>query len=174
MKGLVHIYEGSGKGKTTAGVGLTVRCAGGGFQVVYSQFLKDGTTGEMNILREIPNITVMVEPRHFKFSFLMNEEEKKEARAAYTELFGQVTATAVEKEARLLVLDEILDVCNAELLDVAVVVDFLNHRPDGLEVVMTGRNPKPELVELADYITKMDAVRHPYQKGVAARKGIEM
>lgn len=69
MKGLVHIYEGTGKGKSTAGVGLTIRCAGNGFPVVYSQFLKDGTTGEMNILRKIPNITVLVENIILDFLF---------------------------------------------------------------------------------------------------------
>ena len=95
MKGLVHIYEGTGKGKSTAGVGLTIRCAGNGFPVVYSQFLKDGTTGEMNILRKIPNITVLVEEHHFGFSFLMTPEEKVEAKAAYTALFEKVKAAAV-------------------------------------------------------------------------------
>ena len=171
MKGLVHIYEGTGKGKSTAGVGLTIRCAGNGFPVVYSQFLKDGTTGEMNILRKIPNITVLVEEHHFGFSFLMTPEEKVEAKAAYTALFEKVKAAAVEQNARLLVM---LDLCNAELIDTAMVVDFLKNRPEQLEVVMTGRNPKPELVELADYITNMNAVKHPFEKGVPARKGIEM
>ena len=109
MKGLVHIYEGTGKGKSTAGVGLTIRCAGNGFPVVYSQFLKDGTTGEMNILRKIPNITVLVEEHHFGFSFLMTPEEKVEAKAAYTALFEKVKAAAVEQNARLLVMDEMLD-----------------------------------------------------------------
>ena len=169
MKGLVHIYEGTGKGKSTAGVGLTIRCAGNGFPVVYSQFLKDGTTGEMNILRKIPNITVLVEEHHFGFSFLMTPEEKVEAKAAYTALFEKV-----KQNARLLVMDEMLDLCNAELIDTAMVVDFLKNRPEQLEVVMTGRNPKPELVELADYITNMNAVKHPFEKGVPARKGIEM
>ena len=174
MKGLVHIYEGTGKGKSTAGVGLTIRCAGNGFPVVYSQFLKDGTTGEMNILRKIPNITVLVEEHHFGFSFLMTPEEKVEAKAAYTALFEKVKAAAVEQNARLLVMDEMLDLCNAELIDTAMVVDFLKNRPEQLEVVMTGRNPKPELVELADYITNMNAVKHPFEKGVPARKVIEM
>ena len=169
MKGLVHIYEGTGKGKSTAGVGLTIRCAGNGFPVVYSQFLKDGTTGE-----KIPNITVLVEEHHFGFSFLMTPEEKVEAKAAYTALFEKVKAAAVEQNARLLVMDEMLDLCNAELIDTAMVVDFLKNRPEQLEVVMTGRNPKPELVELADYITNMNAVKHPFEKGVPARKGIEM
>ena len=132
MKGLVHIYEGTGKGKSTAGVGLTIRCAGNG------------------------------------------PEEKVEAKAAYTALFEKVKAAAVEQNARLLVMDEMLDLCNAELIDTAMVVDFLKNRPEQLEVVMTGRNPKPELVELADYITNMNAVKHPFEKGVPARKGIEM
>ena len=83
-------------------------------------------------------------------------------------------AAAVEQNARLLVMDEMLDLCNAELIDTAMVVDFLKNRPEQLEVVMTGRNPKPELVELADYITNMNAVKHPFEKGVPARKGIEM
>ena len=174
MKGLVHIYEGNGKGKTTAGVGLAIRCAGCGFDVVYSQFLKDGSTGEMSILRKIPNITVMVEEKHFPFSFLMTEEEKKEATAYYTRLFEQVTSYATEHRSRLLVMDELLDLCNAELIDISKVVEFLKNRPEELEVVLTGRNPKPELVELADYITKMDKVKHPFEQGVPARKGIEM
>lgn len=174
MKGLVHIYEGSGKGKSTAGVGLTVRCAGCGFSVVYSQFLKDGTTGELNILHQIPNITILVEEKHFKFSFLMTPEEKEEAKQCYTALFEKVTKTAIEQNARLLVMDEMLDLCNAELIDTEKVVAFLKNRPEEMEVVMTGRNPKPELAELADYMTKMEAIKHPYQKGVPARKGIEM
>lgn len=174
MSGLVHIYEGSGKGKSTAGVGLTVRCAGCGFPVVYSQFLKDGTTGEMNILRQIPNVTILVEEKHFKFSFLMTPEEKVEAKACYTALFEKVVAAAIEKEARLLVMDEMIDLCNAELIETERVVEFLKNRPKDLEVVMTGRDPKPELVELADYMTKMEAIKHPFEKGIPARKGIEM
>lgn len=174
MKGLVHIYEGTGKGKSTAGVGLAVRCAGCGFQVLYSQFLKDGSTGEMKILREIPNIAVMVEEKHFPFSFVMTPEQKVEAKAYYTKLFEEVTAYAVFHSCRLVVMDEIIDLCNAQLIDIQLVVDFLKNRPEDMEVVMTGRDPKPELVELADYYTRMDKVKHPFEQGVPARKGIEM
>ncbi len=173
MKGLIHIYEGSGKGKTTAGVGLAVRCAGCGFLVVYSQFLKDGSTGEMNILRQIPQIRVMVEEKHFPFSFLMTPEQKAEASQYYTSLFHQVTSCAADNQARLLVMDELLDLCNADLISLDLVTDFLKNKPEELEVVMTGRNPKPELVELADYYTKMDKIKHPFDQGVRARAGIE-
>ena len=96
-----------------------------------------------------------------------------EAKAAYTALFEKVKAAAVEQNARLLVMDEMLDLCNAELIDTAMVVDFLKNRPEQLEVVMTGRNPKPELVELADYITNMNAVKHPFEKGVRQEKGLK-
>lgn len=174
MKGLVHIYEGNGKGKTTAGVGLAVRCAGNGFPVIYSQFLKNGTSGEIGILRQIPNVTVMVDSQSFGFTFRMTPEQKRQAKEAYTALFDRVTAAAVEQNARLLVLDELLDLCNAELIDLPRIITFLKNRPEKLEVVMTGRNPKPELVELADYITDMRAVRHPFERGIPARKGIEM
>lgn len=174
MKGLVHIYEGNGKGKTTAGVGLAVRCAGNGFPVIYSQFLKNGTSGEIGILQQIPNVTVMVEPHSFGFTFRMTPEQKAQAKEAYTALFDRVTAAAVEQKARLLVMDELLDLCNARLIDLPRITTFLKNRPEELEVVMTGRNPKPELVELADYITDMRAVRHPFEQGIPARKGIEM
>lgn len=173
MKGFVHIYEGNGKGKSTAGVGLAVRCAGCGFPVVYSQFLKDGSTGEMGILRQIPQITIMVEEKHFPFSFLMTSEQKEEACAYYTALFQKVTAYAVEHQVRLLVMDELLDLCNAQLIDLNLVTEFLKNRPEELEVVMTGRDPKPELVELCDYYTRMEKIKHPFDQGVPARKGIE-
>ena len=103
----------------------------------------------------------------------MTPEQKVEAKAYYTSLFEKVTAHAKEIRARLLVMDEILDLCNAELIDLQLVTDFLKNKPEGLEVVMTGRNPKPELVELADYYTKMEKVKHPFDQGVAARVGIE-
>ena len=168
MKGLVHIYEGTGKGKSTAGVGLTIRCAGNGFPVVYSQFLKDGTTGEMNILRKIPNITVLVEEHHFGFSFLMTPEEKVEAKAAYTALFEKVKAAAVEQNARLLVMDEMLDLCNAELIDTAMVVDFLKNRPEQVDGGMSGGFPIQVLVDLADFLTYMNGGMHRFDKGVPA------
>lgn len=173
MKGFVHIYEGNGKGKSTAGVGLAVRCAGCGFPVVYSQFLKDGSTGEMNVLRQIPQITIMVEEKHFPFSFLMTPEQKKEATAYYTELFEKVVAYACDNQVRLLIMDELIDLCNAELIELSLVTEFLKNKPEELEVVMTGRNPKEELVELADYYTRMEKVKHPFDQGVPARVGIE-
>lgn len=174
MKGLVHIYEGDGKGKTTAGVGLAIRCAGCGFPVVYAQFLKDGSSGEINILRNIPEITVKVCTTRFGFTFHMDAETKIRAKEAYEDLFRQAVTCAEETSCRLLVLDEILDACNRGLLDSGLVTGFLKNRPGELEVVLTGREPGREFTEFADYITVMKKVRHPFTQGIPARKGIEM
>ncbi len=174
MDGLIHIYEGNGKGKTTAGVGLAVRCAGRGRKVVYSQFLKDGSSGEIGVLKNIPGIIVMTGGKNFGFTFRMNEEQKKEAAAFYRKLFLDIVNTAVEKKAGLLVMDEVLDACNSGMLDTRELVDFLKNRPKDMEVVLTGRNPAPELVEMADYVTQMTKKKHPFDRGIGAREGIEM
>ncbi len=174
MKGLIHMYEGDGKGKTTAAVGLAVRCAGCGFPVVYAQFLKDGSSGEIAVLERIPEITVKVCTTSFGFTFRMDEETKIRAKKAYEDLFLQAAESAKAQSCRLLVLDEVLDACNRGLLDPELVLGFLNERPEELEVVLTGREPGMEFKELADYITVMKKERHPFEKGIPARKGIEM
>ena len=174
MKGMIHIYEGNGKGKSTAAAGLAVRCAGCGYFVVYSQFLKDGTSGEIKILKEIDNIKVMICDTRFGFTFQMNEETKQKAEKAYQQLFLDVTKTAIKQRSRLLILDEVLDVINSGLLKENIVIDFLKGKPEELEVVLTGRNPSEALKELADYITRMEKVKHPFEQGIPARKGIEM
>ncbi len=173
QQGLIHIYEGNGKGKTTAGVGLALRCAGHGFPVVYSQFLKDGSSGEIGLLRQIPQITVMVNEKSFGFTFRMNEEQKKEATGSYETLLESVIRQTVSGGCRLLVLDEVLDACNCGMVSTERLVDFLKQKPEELEVVMTGRNPAQELVELADYITYMKKIKHPFDRGIYAREGIE-
>lgn len=174
MKGLIHIYEGNGKGKSTAAAGLAIRCAGCGFSVVYSQFLKNGTSGEIKILKEIPQIQVMICESGFGFTFQMDEDTRQKAGEAYRQLFLDVTEAAAKQHSRLLVLDEVLDAVNSGLLSEDIVTDFLEGKPEELEVVLTGRNPSEKLKTLADYITIMEKVKHPYEQGIPARTGIEM
>ncbi len=170
-QGLVHIYCGDGKGKTTAAMGLALRCAGHDEKVVVAQFLKDGTSGECRLLDALPNVQVLSCNPYGKFSFQMSQQEKTETRIA----IGQVFASAVQaaQEARLLVLDEAMSAMTCGFLDTDVVVDFLRHRPAGLEVVLTGRNPPQAVTALADYISEIQKVRHPFDSGLAARDGIE-
>lgn len=170
--GLVHLYCGDGKGKTTAAVGLAVRHSGRGGKVVFAQFLKDGTSGECCVLAKL-GVTVLAANPVGKFSFRMSEEEKAETAAALGRTFDAATGFAVRERATLLVLDEVCAAVNCGFLPEKTLTEFLESRPDSLEVVLTGRDPSENLQMHADYITEMKKRRHPFDEGVAAREGIE-
>lgn len=174
MSGLIHIYEGDGKGKTSAGVGLSVRCAGSGQKVLYTQFLKDDHSNELKVLEQIACITVERCKESFGFSFQMTPEVKEQAKQYYTEHFRKVTKQAVEGNYRLLVMDELIATYNLNMVEQSEVVEFLKKKPQELEVVMTGREPAKELVELANYVSRIVKVKHPFDQGIPARVGIEM
>ncbi len=171
MAGLIHLYCGDGKGKSTASVGLSVRAAGAGRKVVFTQFFKDGTSSELRVLRALPEVEVLVCERHFGRFRNMSEAEKREAKEAYSALLEK----ALEKAAGadLLVLDEAVSACNHAILSEERLLEFLRSRPEGLEVVLTGRDPSEALRSAADYVTEMRKLRHPFDRGIAAREGIE-
>lgn len=170
----IHIYCGDGKGKSTAAMGLALRAAGSGEKVLITQFLKDGTSSELKILKTLPQIKVLTCEKNFGFFWNMTEKEKEEARKAYRGLFDQATETARQEQVFLLVMDEFTAAYNHGLLDQEKALAFLKERPKNLEVVLTGRNPAPELVELADYVSEIQKRKHPFDKGLSARKGIEL
>lgn len=172
--GLIHIYCGEGKGKTTAAVGLAVRHAGFGGKVVMAQFLKDGTSSECRALSKLDNITMLAANPCGKFSFQMTGEEKQQCSAAIGRTFAAATGFAVREGATLLVLDEVCAAVSCGFLPESEVLAFLDGKPDNLEVVLTGRNPSEALQARADYITEMVKRRHPFDKGIGARKGIEL
>ena len=173
-KAKIHIYCGDGKGKTTAAIGLSVRSCGRGWPVVLSQFLKGSTSGELNVLRTLPNYHYVQAPTTTcKFVFQMNEEEKAEYGRQVRQHFADTVAAVEKYHAKLLVLDEVLDAVAIGMLSDEELAEFLRTRPEDLEVVMTGRAPTPCTDPLADYITRMEKVRHPFDKGLNARKGVE-
>ncbi len=171
MPGLIHLYCGDGKGKSTASVGLSVRAAGAGRKVVFTQFFKDGTSSELRVLRALPEVEVLVCERHFGRFRNMSEAEKREAKEAYSALLEK----ALEKAAGadLLVLDEAVSACGHGVISEEKLLAFLRDKPEELEVVLTGREPSQGLYDAADYITRMEKLRHPFDVGVPARKGIE-
>lgn len=173
-KSCIHIYCGDGKGKTTAAVGLAVRAAGNGKKVVLTQFLKDGSSSELNILRELPQIKVLSCTKKFGFFWNMSEEQKEEARKAYTDLFEEAVREAIDSHAFLLVMDEFVAAYNHGMIEREKALKFLKEKPAALEVVLTGRDPAPELVELADYVSEIQKRKHPFDQGIPARKGIEL
>ena len=173
MFGLIHIYCGDGKGKTTAAVGLAVRCAGRGNKVLLVQFLKSRDSGELYSLAKLPDIEVMRGKKSKKFTFQMNEEEKHALLIEHNKMFEQVLAKIKNGGYSLLILDEVIGALNAKVFEMPKLIEFLRHKPENLEVVLTGRNPAPELVEIADYVSEMRKVKHPMDKGIMAREGIE-
>lgn len=170
----IHIYCGDGKGKSTAAMGLALRAAGSGEKVLVTQFLKDGTSSELKILRELSGVQVLTCEKKFGFFWNMTEEQKAEAKDAYEELFEKAVKMAAEKNVFLLVMDEFIAAYNHGMIDQKKALAFLKERPEGLEVVLTGREPSPELVELADYVSEIQKKKHPFDQGVPARKGIEL
>lgn len=171
MPGLIHIYCGDGKGKTTAAIGLAVRAAGAGKKVVFTQFFKDGSSSEIKVLQGVENIQILHCNTVRGFWKRMTDAQKARASADYTQLLSDVARLAMD--ADLLVLDEIISACNHGTVTEVAVADFLRSKPERLEVVLTGRNPSERLLRLADYVTQMQKIKHPYDRGIAARKGIE-
>lgn len=171
MPGLIHIYCGDGKGKTTAAVGLAVRAAGAGKHVVFTQFFKDGSSSEIKVLQGVENIQILHCNTVRGFWKRMTDMEKARASVDYTQLFSDVIQLAMD--ADLLVLDEIISACNHGAVAEVTVTDFLRSKPENLEVVLTGRNPSERLLSHADYVTQMQKIKHPYDRGIPARKGVE-
>ena len=171
MSGLIHIYCGDGKGKTTAAIGLAIRAAGAGKRVVFAQFFKDGSSSEISVLKVVENIQTVHCNTVRGFWKRMDDVQKVKASKDYTSFLAEIIVLA--KDADLLVLDEIISACNHGTVTEAAVLDFLRDKPNGLEVVLTGRNPSKALLELADYVSEIRKVKHPYDCGIAAREGIE-
>lgn len=167
-RGLLHLYWGDGKGKTTAAMGLALRALGSGKRVVIVQFLKGGKSGEIPLLERL-GAKVYRGKAGQKFVFQMNDAEK----AATRQLQNENLTAAMAEPSDLLILDEAgsaweLDMVDRELLQKAVL-----QRPAGRECVLTTHAAPEWMLSAADYVTEMKCRRHPYQKGVAARKGIE-
>ena len=170
QKGLIHLYIGDGKGKTTAAVGLSVRARGSGLRVVFAQFLKGRASGEQQPLETL-GVTVLRHMSSQKFVFSMTDEERKICRTEQAACLQE--AADAGKTADLLVLDEVFGALSCGMLEKDAVLALLKNKPAGLEAVLTGRDPAPEFLALADYISEVQCVRHPYEKGVTARRGIE-
>ena len=173
MKLCIHIYCGDGKGKTTAALGLAVRACGCGKKVLVTRFLKNDHSGEVNAFTRLSGITVTPCGQSFGFFSRMSPDQKKEAAIYYSQMLESTINKAVTENFDLLVLDEIMAVCNFGLAEERRVLEFLSSRPEGLEVVLTGRDPSEKLVEMADYVSEIRKVKHPYDRGIPARQGIE-
>ena len=168
---MIHIYCGDGKGKTTAATGLAVRAVGCGKKVFFVQFFKNGVSSEIKFLKKSDNITVLFESKYYGRVSNMTDEERQECRAAYMKLFSESVHQAEEDGADVIIFDEIISAYNHGFVEKDKLLSFLDRAK--MEIVMTGRSPAKELSERADYITEMKKIRHPFDHGIMARKGIE-
>jgi len=172
-KGLIHIYCGDGKGKTTAALGLAIRAVGANYKVIIVQFLKAWNTSELKTLKTIENVTVINGDIPPCFSWDCTDEEKAKMIAEHNKIFNAAIALSGNSEKTLLIFDELIGAYEENMIDRQMVLDFLNNKPFCLEIVLTGRNPAKELLKIGDYISEIKMVKHPIDDGVQARKGIE-
>lgn len=171
--GLIHIYCGDGKGKTTAALGLAVRAAGSGMRVHIVQLLKGSETGELSALQLIPSITVSRPDRDYGFTFSMTDEEKSQLTDCHNRLLREAWQLMSEDSIDMLVIDEFNAAYEYGLLDRELADGIVLNKPEETELILTGRSPQQKFIEAADYVSEILAVKHPYKSGISARKGIE-
>ena len=173
-KGLTHVYTGEGKGKTTAAMGLALRALGAGLQVRVFQFCKSQPSGEIQALSKIaPGVVRRADCDVKKFAWDMTPAEKEVWVEAQQALFDEACDAACDKDVDLVILDEVLGAVSAGAIDQGQLAYLIGHKYRGTELVLTGRDAPEKLKDLADYVTEMRKVKHPFGAGVAARKGIE-
>lgn len=168
----VQIYCGDGKGKTTAAVGLAVRASGAGLSVLFMQFMKNGSSSELEQLKQLKNITVKTVENRFGFTWNMTQEQKSELNSINTDAISRCIRAMEEQTYDVIILDEIISAYNQNLVSQDLVEQIVNNHNE-TEVVLTGRNPNDKLTEMSDYVSEIRAVKHPYEKGIVARLGIE-
>ena len=169
---MIEIYCGAGKGKTTAALGLTVRAAGAGMRVLFVQLMKGGETSELGSLAGL-GIEVRRCDRDYGFSFRMSENDRSAITQCHDRLLSGVLDAMQQGTADLIVLDELFAAYNAGLLDKTAAERLVQSCPPEIELVLTGRAPAAVFLDAADYISEIQAVRHPFERGITARKGIE-
>ena len=170
MKGYVQVYTGDGKGKTTAAIGLSVRAIGAGLRVFLAQFVNGMVYSELKSLERFsPQLIVK---QYGRAQFVHNkptEEDIAAARAGYEEVRKIVTSGKYD----LVILDEANIAVHFKMLSVEDLLRIIDEKPESVELIFTGRNADPRLIEKADVVTEMKEVKHYYKKGVTARPGLE-
>ena len=172
-KGLVQVYTGDGKGKTTAAVGQAVRARGRGLNVCIVQFLKkNDSSGEQGVLRKM-GIDVKCFGGDYAFRKLTQREVKK-AKVFFGKIIDEIANEIEQKHCDIVILDEINLLVRENLLDKERLMEFIKNKPQNTELILTGRGADKEIIGLADLVTECVKIKHPYDKKIKARKGIEL
>lgn len=169
-KGYIHVYTGPGKGKTTAALGLGLRAAGAGLKVHMMQFMKGRRYSELDAIENLNNFTFS---QHGRDEFVSKENPEQIDIDLAQEGFAQAKDIIKNSKYDVVILDELNVVVDYNLIKFDDAIKLIEQKPEKLELVLTGRDVHPEIVKLADLVTEMLEIKHPYQQGVTARKGID-
>jgi cob(I)alamin adenosyltransferase len=170
-KGLVQVYTGNGKGKTSAAFGLALRAVGRGLKVYMIQFIKGGFDyGELYVVDKLPNFTLKAFGRG---KFITEKPAGKEDVKLAEEALALAEEVVKSGEYDIVILDEINVALSLKLTKIEKVLELIKDKPKHVELVLTGRNAPDEIIEIAELVTEMKEVKHPFNKGYQARKGIE-
>jgi len=170
-KGLIIVHTGKGKGKSTAAFGMVFRALGHGFNIGIVQFVKGKWgTGERDILEKFPDqISIKAMGEGFTWETQDRARDIEAAQSAWEEAKKMI----MDKNKKMVLLDE-LNIClRYDYLDIKEVVEFLKNKPEDMHIIITGRNAKDELIEIADLVTEMSQIKHPFRSGIKAQAGIE-
>lgn len=169
MIGLIQVYTGEGKGKTTAAIGLTIRAIGAGLKVAFLQFFKKDFSSEVKILRSLPGVLYK--------SYGTSEipiNLTSELESIVKKGWEEFKVLLFSREYNIIVLDELTYALNLGIIEKEEWIKVFREKPKEVEIVVTGRNAPEDLINLADLVTEMRNIKHYYQKGIPARKGIEL
>jgi len=170
-RGIVQVYTGNGKGKTSAAFGLALRAIGRGLKVYVIQFIKGGFNyGELYIVDKLPNLELKAFGRG---KFVTEKPPGKEDVELAEKALALAEKVVKSGEYDIVILDEINVALNLKLIKIGKVLELIRNKPKHVELILTGRYAPDEIIEAADLVTEMREVKHPYNKGFQARKGIE-
>ena len=170
MKGYVHVYTGNGKGKTTAAIGLAIRAAGAGMRVYIAQFVKGMHYSELDALdRYADRITLK---QYGRDCFIKQEPSEEDIQAA-RKGFEEVKGVLASGDYQMVILDEANIATHYNLFSADELIELIRSKPESVELVITGRGADPKVIAVADLVTEMKEIKHYYNRGIEARRGIE-
>lgn len=173
-QGLVQVYTGEGKGKTTAAIGQGIRAYGNGLKVYMIQFLKGGKTGELTTIDELgENFKIFRFEKPKDFTWNLSKEELEDLKLEINDGYNFILDVINEEKCDLLIIDEIMAVLSNKFLTVEEVVYILDNKPKNMEIILTGRNVPEEIIQKSNLVTEMKCIKHYFEEGVPAREGIE-
>ncbi len=173
FKGLIQVYTGNGKGKTTAALGLCLRAAGWGYKSYIGQFMKGQEYGELFSIKKIEDLIMIEQFGKKGFLHVEKEPDPEDIRLAKNGL-EKCFLKMKSREFRIVVLDEVNVAIYFRLVEERELHEFLDQKPEDVELILTGRYAPPSIIERADLVTEMIEVKHYFKKGIVARKGIEL